>query len=96
MTNHYTLSKPRRIDVIPAAPGTYAVYETNGLLSVHEAILAWRIESAKSLDGEITSRVYPISFEGVLDDDVSILNPNGTVSIYGGATYKPEADEWYE
>jgi hypothetical protein len=84
------MSKPISIQIIPAQPGYFTVYDFDGSIEVdtYEAIIAWRIETyEKSNSGDLYSSSTPLTIDGdVVDNCIGVQNPDLSITIFQDST----------
>lgn len=74
---------PPHLSIIPAAPGYRVIYDVDGILSVGEDIIGWRIETRWE-EGRHHSEVRPVLISGMAPFSVeAVLHPDETVTLLG-------------
>lgn len=87
---------------VAAQPGYYLVWTCEGEdrtsipIEHLSPVLAWRIDTYKSVNDRIFSVTYPVSLEGDEDsNDYGVVRPNGTVEAVSGEIFA-SVDEWLQ
>lgn len=81
--------KPISIEIVPAQPGFFTVYESDNNIELGEPIIAWRIETCQkdTSDGVISSS-FPLTADGdVASNWIGVQNPDMTVTVFEESTF---------
>jgi hypothetical protein len=70
----------KKIIIIQANPGFFAIYKDEKKLHVGDAVIAWAISYDVDKDEKISTIIYPIAPDGDVADNLwGILQPDGHV-----------------
>lgn len=81
--------KPESISVIPALPGYFTVYDMETAIEVGEPVIAWRIETFETRDGNKKfSTCTALTVDGdMVGNCIGIQNPDKKITVFEQSTY---------